>query len=211
MNFAVRNLVLHAPGTLPPPVPPAFFGLLHDCQLWWGQYDIRLAFGRPEVLEAPLNTTTDEPWPQAAGWWQNRPDYDIHALVTVFLAGWDSQRYIGWGGRLGRGGLAVVGEYAIQRILSRPTTPDDPTDWADPESLVDDRAAGKLYNHELGHAMGLPHDFADDLYVMSYGGHGFNSILGEPSQQELTALWTPGEREVAYQIATCRSREWLTR
>ena len=206
MNFVVRNLVVHAPGSTPPEVPQAFNDLLCDCQLWWGQYGVHLSFGSPEVIEAQLNVMTDEPWPQVAGWWQNHPDYDINALTTVFLSGWDSQRYIGWGGRLGLGGLSVLGEYAIRRILSRPTTPDDPTDASDPESLVDDRAAGKLYCHEKGHELGLEHDHVTPGAVMGYGHEGYNAILGEPSEKRLTSLWTPGaDYEAAYQIMACRA------
>lgn len=203
MRFAVRNLIITKPSLPYPALTDSYEKLLADCKLWWGQYGIDLDYQPTLQLEADLNTITDEPWPQVAGWWQNHPDYDINALTTVFLGGWDSQKYIGWGGRLGLGGLSVVGDYAIDRILSRPTTPDDPTDWADANSIVDDWQAGGLYCHELGHTMGLPHDFTTDGAMMGYQGRAFNSILGEPSEHQLNQLWTVRESD-AYLVSACK-------
>ncbi len=206
LTVPVRNILLHAPGATPVPITPAFHKLLADCKLWYALYGVDLTIAQPETLEAPINTANVNPWPEVAGWLMNHPDYDPEAITTVFLQGW-STIFIGWGGGLGLGGLSVVGDYAIERILSVPTTPDDATDAADGRALVDDPEAGRLWCHEVGHALRLPHDFTDDRYVMSYGSGGgaYNFIMGAESEQELHRLWTPQERdEDALEVRACR-------
>lgn len=205
ISVPTRHLIVHNPGVTPPPVTDAFERLVADCNLWTeSQAGITLHNLGTETCEARINVASDNPWPEVAAWWMNRPDYDVHAYTTVFLTGWDRQ-YIGWGGRLGLGGLSVVGEYAIRRILSQPTTPDDPTDWADPQSLVDDRDAGKLYLHEKGHELGLTHDFSDDRNLMSYGQRGYNSTLSDKSRSELQRLLSTTEDDQAFiLVEACR-------
>lgn len=163
---------------------PKLKDLLYSCDQWWLSKGVDLVF--PEVERRPnadINTASDNPWPQTLNWWINQPDYDVNTLLVVFLVGWDSQKVIGWGGRP----LALVGEYALQRIASVGT----------PDSLVDDWSAGKLLLHEEGHALGLPHDFDTVGAVMGYGHEGFNCIIGEKSDAELRRVWTP--REDAYE------------
>ena len=45
----------------------------------------------------------------------------------------------------------------------------------------------KLIAHELGHAFGLPHDFRDDRYIMSYGDHATRSQLSYCAAEWLDA------------------------
>ena len=202
-----RNIVLHLPGVEPPPVSPEFHRLVADCGLWWDMYGVHLVNADVDVREARVNVNTDEPWLAVAAWWQDQPDYDPAAVCTTFLSGWDSPLYIGWGGRLGSGGgLSVVGEYAIKRILTTPLTPDDPTDWQDPAALVDDRQAGHLYLHEKGHELGLSHDHSTPGAVMGYEGwFGYNAILGQPSADALAARFDRSDEHEAFlYVQACR-------
>ena len=160
---------------------PHLGNLLHYCDLWWQMYGIDIDYSSVIVREARLNTANDEPYNEVLNWWLYQPEYDVAKTCVVFLKNWDSQKYIGWGGRP----LAVVGDYALNRVLSS----------GSPDAITDDWTAGQLILHEEGHALGLPHDFSDDHLIMSYGHHKFNSYLGQAAQDKLTQLWTPRERE----------------
>ena len=187
MNFTMHHFVLSP--TLQSSELAPFGELVRNCQLWWASKGVYLECPPIELVRThPIDVTGDNPWNQALSWWLGRPEYTVDGLAVVLLHGWDSQLYIGWGGRP----LALVGDYAIKRLLSRPTTPDDPTDAADGAAIVDDWVAGELLLHEEGHALGLSHDFTTPGAVMNYSQHqGFNSVLGPVSAQELERVWTP--------------------
>lgn len=123
-------------------------------------------------LDHAIELTAENPWGQA---WQAviggnllglpEGDRDEHRFLCL-LRGWHDPYWIGWGGP----GLAVVGDWAIERLLSMGT----------PEALWDDYHTAALVCHELGHVMGLGHNFDSDTDVMSYHWDRFpNSTLSQ--------------------------------
>ena len=177
----IQHYILYKPGGLIPQVTPAFDSLLQNCDLWWNMYGVDIDYQGVIIREATLNYTNDEPYNEVLNWWLYQPEYSVSKVCVVFMQGWDSQKYIGWGGRP----LAVVGDYALNRIVSEGT----------PDAIVDDWEAGQLILFEEGHALGLPHDLSDDNLIMSYGHARFNSYLGQAASDKVNQLWTPRERE----------------
>lgn len=141
--------------------------VLRRCELWWESKGVYLLHGSVLTLAGhDIDTSLENPWQQTrARITQER--LPAGHLSLVFLHGWDDYRWAGWGGPP----MAVVGEWAMRLLAS----------VGSPDAIWDDEYTGFLVMHEIGHALGLPHDFSDPNYLMSYGYRGFDSILGPAS------------------------------
>ena len=145
---------------------PTLSRLLDRCELWWDSKGVFLQHRPPHAFEYAVNPFEDIPWDRVLAWLNDQEmPTDGSILYLAVLDGWDHPTYAGWGGIP----LVVVGEWFLRVIESVGT----------PEAIVDDDLGGFLCCHEIGHAMGLPHDFETPDSAMGYGWTaGFNFILG---------------------------------
>lgn len=161
--YVIHPVLLFSAVTEPQPYREPLERVLRDCELWLEAQGIYALLASVKCLYGhAIDTDQENPWYQVREHIAQQ-GYPSDHLVLVFLAGWDDPQWAGWGGPP----LAVVGDWALRALAS----------IGSPDAIIDDRLAGNLCLHEIGHALGLPHRFDVPCDIMSYDWCGYNSLL----------------------------------